>query len=67
MYIDPSSGGMLFQISAVLFALISGMILLYASKIRMLLSRAGRYLRERAANQDKPAQPVSDKSDEDQS
>ena len=67
MYIDPSSGGMLFQIFAVLFALISGMILLYAGKIRMLLSRAGRFLRERAANQDQPAQPGSGKSDEGQS
>ncbi len=33
MYIDPNTGGMLFQILAVLFGLFSGMILIFSSKI----------------------------------
>jgi hypothetical protein len=34
MYIDPNTGGMLFQILAALFALISGAILFFSGKIR---------------------------------
>ncbi len=47
MYIDPSTGGMLFQILAVLFGVISGIILLFSSKIKMGYRRFLRYIRER--------------------
>lgn len=47
MYIDPSTGGMLFQILAVLFGAISGIILLFSSKIKMGYRRLQRYIRER--------------------
>ena len=47
MYIDPSTGGMLFQIVAVLFGAISGIILLFSSKIKMGYRRFLRYIRER--------------------
>ncbi len=47
MYIDPSTGGMLFQILAVLFGAISGIILLFSSKIKMGYRRFLRYIRER--------------------
>jgi hypothetical protein len=47
MYIDPNSGGMLFQILVVLFGVFSGIIILFSSRIRMLLSRTARYFRER--------------------
>lgn len=36
MYIDPNTGGMLFQVLAVLFAVASGTILIFSSKIRMV-------------------------------
>lgn len=47
MYIDPSTGGMLFQILAVLFAALSGVILFFSGKIKMAYRRMLRRLRER--------------------
>ncbi|MBM3143472.1 MAG: hypothetical protein FJ010_00625 [Chloroflexi bacterium] len=47
MYIDPSTGGMLFQILAVLFGVISGIVLLFSSKIKMGYRRFLRFIRER--------------------
>jgi hypothetical protein len=47
MYIDPNSGGMLFQVLAVLFAVFSGVIVLFSSKIRMAIARLSRSLREK--------------------
>jgi hypothetical protein len=46
MYIDPSTGGMLFQILAVAFGLFSGLILFFSSKIKMAYRRLLRNLRE---------------------
>ncbi|MEA3350682.1 MAG: hypothetical protein U9Q82_08695 [Chloroflexota bacterium] len=47
MYIDPSTGGMLFQVLAVLFGLFSGLILFFSSKIKMVYRRFLRSIRER--------------------
>jgi hypothetical protein len=44
-YIDPNTGGMLFQMLAVAFALISGMFFFFAGKIRMLFARLRRSFR----------------------
>lgn len=44
MYIDPSSGGMLFQALLVVFGLFSGIVLLFSSKIKMSIARL-RHLR----------------------
>jgi hypothetical protein len=46
MYIDPNTGGMLFQILATAFALFSGLILIFSGKIRALIARARRSVRE---------------------
>lgn len=46
MYIDPNTGGMLFQILAVVFAAISGFILIFSGRIRMFLTRMRRRSRE---------------------
>ena len=46
MYIDPNTGGMLFQILATAFALFSGLILIFSGKIRALIARARRSARE---------------------
>jgi len=51
MYIDPNTGGMLFQILAVMFGVFSGVILLFSSKIRMLFARLTRIRRERSTEQ----------------
>jgi hypothetical protein len=47
MYIDPNSGGMLFQILAVLFGVFSAAILLFSSKIRVVFAKLRRQMRER--------------------
>jgi hypothetical protein len=39
MYIDPNTGGMLFQILAVLFASISGIILIFSGRIRFMIAQ----------------------------
>jgi hypothetical protein len=46
MYIDPNTGGMLFQILAVLFATLSGIILLLSGKIRMFFAKLRRRTKE---------------------
>jgi hypothetical protein len=44
-YIDPNTGGMLFQMLAVLFGLFSGIILFFSSKIKMFFFRVMRGVR----------------------
>jgi hypothetical protein len=45
MYIDPNTGGMLFQALAIMFGVISGAILTFSGKITMFVSRTLRFLR----------------------
>lgn len=42
MYIDPSTGGMLFQVLAIAFAAISGTVLIFAGRIKMFFARRRR-------------------------
>lgn len=42
MYIDPNTGGMLFQILAVVFAVFSGVFLVFSSKIRAGIAKLRR-------------------------
>ena len=46
-YIDPNSGGLLFQILATIFVFISGLFLFFASQIKMAFNRLRRFLRDR--------------------
>jgi hypothetical protein len=46
-YIDPNTGGMLFQVLATGFALITGGVLLFARQIKAGFARVRRYFRER--------------------
>jgi hypothetical protein len=46
-YIDPGSGGMLFQLLAVLFAFLSGFIFFFARQIKTFFARFRRYLSDR--------------------
>lgn len=50
-YIDPNTGGMIFQLLAVLFGLLSGALLFFSSRIRLALNRLQRYIRERRGGQ----------------
>lgn len=45
-YIDPSSGGMLFQLLAVLFTLFSGFILFFSRHIKSAFTRVRRFLND---------------------
>jgi len=38
-YIDPSTGGMLFQVLAVIVTMASGLIFLFSNRIKMLFNR----------------------------
>jgi len=40
-YIDPSTGGMLFQVLAVVVTMASGLIFLFSNRIKMLFNRGG--------------------------
>ncbi len=42
MYIDPNTGGILFQTLAVLFGVFSGVVLLFSSKIKMGIAKLRR-------------------------
>ncbi len=45
-YIDPNTGGMVFQLLAAGFAVVSGLLLVFSRQIRSALARARRSLRE---------------------
>lgn len=57
MYIDPSSGGLIFQILVLVFGVISGVVLIFSSKIKMGISRLKRALRAKT-------KPISNQEDE---
>jgi hypothetical protein len=59
MYIDPNTGGMLFQVLAVLFGVISGTVLIFSSRIKMGLSKLRRSIRERSG-QDQTGEPSTE-------
>jgi uncharacterized YccA/Bax inhibitor family protein len=47
MYIDPNSGGLIFQVLLIMFGVISGAVLIFSSKIKMGVSKIRRSLREK--------------------
>jgi len=54
-YIDPNTGGLVFQMLAVLFGLISGILLFFSGQIRRLFARLMRFIRERKQSEESPA------------
>ncbi len=64
MYIDPSSGGLLFQVLLIAFGVISGTILVFSGKIKMAFARLMRKIRERA-DKETPSknQPIGKNTD----
>jgi len=48
MYIDPSSGGLLFQVLLIAFGVISGTVLIFSSKIKMTYAKLMRSFREKS-------------------
>ncbi len=53
-YIDPNTGGMLFQLLAVLFAAFSGILLFFSRQIKTGIARLIRFFREKRAHDDSP-------------
>ena len=60
-YIDPNTGGMLFQMLAVLFGVISGALLLFSGRIK------GYYYRLRRRMQDEDSETADDIDDQENS
>lgn len=59
-YIDPNTGGMLFQLLAVLFGVFSGLVLLFSSRLKQAFFRLRRMVggSEAEAEEDvNPAEP----------
>ena len=48
MYIDPNSGGLIFQALIVIFGVFSASILLFSSKIKMGVARFRRAIRQKS-------------------
>lgn len=48
MYIDPNTGGMLFQVLAAAFAAVSGLVLILSGRIRMGIARLLRRMKKSA-------------------
>ena len=46
MYIDPNTGGMLFQVLAAAFVAISGVLLVFSGKIRQGIANLRRRMRK---------------------
>jgi hypothetical protein len=62
-YIDPNTGGMLFQILAASFAVISGAILIFSRQIRMGFAKLKRFAREKFGTDELEASDTSSRSD----
>jgi hypothetical protein len=62
MYIDPNTGGMLFQVLAVLFGVISGTVLIFSSRIKMGFSKLRRSIRERSGQDQTGKSTIDEKS-----
>jgi hypothetical protein len=63
MYIDPNTGGLLFQLLAVLFATLSGVILFFSGRIRMFFARLQRKVRESNSDDEDQAHPEQSPED----
>jgi hypothetical protein len=63
-YIDPNTGGMLFQILAVMFGVFSGLMLIFSSQVKKVFYRAMRFLR---GSKEQPSEDMDvEQSDESQ-
>jgi hypothetical protein len=49
-YVDPNTGGMLFQLLAAAFVFLSAILLFLSSRIRMGIARVRRFLRDLLAH-----------------
>ncbi len=52
MYVDPNTGGLLFQLLAGAFAAVSAFVLIFSRRLREILARLQRAWRERSGGDD---------------
>lgn len=64
-YIDPSTGGMLFQVLAVIVTMASGMIFLFSNRIKMLFNRGSNNTDTAADDSNMLLTQMDDVTDED--
>ena len=57
MYIDPNTGGMLFQVLAAFLAVFSGIALVFSSRIRAFVARLRRN-KHQEADDSQPVEPT---------
>jgi hypothetical protein len=57
LYIDPNTGGMLFQLLAVFLALFSGILFFFSRQIRAGFARLRRTIKHEPAEEEKPENP----------
>lgn len=62
MYIDPNTGGQLFQILAVLFGIFSTLVLIFSSRIRMFFGKLNRMRHEKTEDMGELEQSEESKS-----
>ncbi|MBN1875712.1 MAG: hypothetical protein JXA33_15920 [Anaerolineae bacterium] len=55
-YFDPNTGGLLFQVLATSFAMLSGIALLFSRQIRAVFGRVRRFLHDRLSHGDADVQ-----------
>ncbi len=63
-YIDPNTGGMLFQVLAVLLGVISGLLLFFSGRIKNLYYKIRRRMSgssQDSARKDEPVEPLQNK------
>jgi hypothetical protein len=65
-YIDPNTGGMLFQVLATALALLSGVALVFSRQIRVISARAMRSLRRMSGRGDPQAQGTHTQSEQEE-
>jgi hypothetical protein len=63
MYIDPNSGGMLFQVLAIMFGTLSAIVLFFSGRIRMMWARFRRKNRERSDSDEMDEEENSEDAD----
>ncbi|MBK9049688.1 MAG: hypothetical protein IPL78_01835 [Chloroflexi bacterium] len=60
-YIDPNSGGLLFQLLAAAFVLFSGLFFFFSSQVKMMFARLRRFVKEKTG---KGVQPQDENASE---
>lgn len=59
MYVDPNTGGILFQVLSFLFVMFSGIVLIFSSRIKMFVARLRRKQSSEGESQEVDEEPAN--------